>query len=671
MALLFALGLLALVASISVTGSVTGPGTRGVASSGFRSRSEAVIAGSLVWNALIVAPVYVLGLAGLMTRPALAITSAVLSLGLLAMHLRSERDRSVGEALGDIAKRAGHLALLPFEGLMKTWERRSLATIGALAALLLFPYMALCAYLAPTWRDWDALWYHEPLTGFTIQNHGFAPVALPSGLQVINGVQRLCEMTQTWFAIWGGRRIIDLTNVCFMPLLAASMFCLARRYTKDVVTGVAWASALVLFPGFVRMLQSTMVDPQACALLLAAAYFVTHPTLDRKNATFAILGLTLAVGAKIWSIVPVGLLSLVLLFRLLARRKENGGLASTVLVLVGTVCLIGMQAITYLRNWLNYKNPLWPVITYDNDALGIHWKGNEVGVDTGTRQLNFNEPFLVFYKKMLAPPFTAMSPGHTWQLNDYGFGYGWIVFPIVAIAILLVTVRWLSRTAARTFKLGATSTPDEATSSAMVLALTGGLSLYLSPALHIPRYHVAAVAMLCAVICWLSSQRAGSRLAIGVAVVAQLSSICTLQWAPKKAPFVSVYAPEHVLHWMKTPYPQREVQDIGTHEIPRMMISPVNPDTGLAREREVKAGDIVAFDHIDFVSQLWNNAYSNKVVWLSSNDPLGEANRIGAVWVYTRPGTALASQLGRPGSGWELVGPLEAEGFGNVWRRKR
>ncbi|AKU96311.1 hypothetical protein AKJ09_02975 [Labilithrix luteola] len=667
MALLFAFSLLALVASLAVTSAVTG--------NAFRSRSETVIAASLVWNALIVAPIYMLGLMGLLTRPALGIASVVLSLGLLAMHLRSE-SRPLGDgthALAGIGKRAGQLALLPFEGLMKTWERRSLATIGALAALLLFPWMALSAYLAPAWRDWDALWYHEPLTGFTIQNHGFAPVPLPSGLQVVNGVQRLCEMTQTWFAIWGGRRLIDLTNVAFMPLLAASMFALARRYTKDVVTGVAWASALVLFPGFVRMLQSTMVDPQACALLLAAAYFVTHPKLDRTNATYAILGLTLAVGAKIWSIVPVGLLSLVLLFRLLARRKENGGLASIVLVLVGTVCLIGMQAITYLRNWLNFQNPLWPIITYNNDALGIHWKGNIVTVDAGASRLNidFNEPFLVFYKKMLAAPFTAMSPGHTWQLNDYGFGYAWVVFPVAAVAILLVTARWLSRTSARVFKLGGASTPDEATSSAMVLAVVGGASLYLSPALHIPRYHVAAVGMLCAVICWLSGRQTGSRLAMGVAIVAQLSSICTLHWAPKKAPFVSVYAPEHVLHWLKTPYPQREVQDVGTHEIPRMMISPVNPETGLAREREVKAGDVVGFDNIDFASLLWNNAYSNKVVWLSSNDPLGEANRIGAVWVYTRPGTALANQLGRPGSGWELVGPLEAEGFGNVWRRKR
>ena len=176
------------------------------------------------------------------------------------------------------------LAILPAIAIRRAWQKRSLSPSPPILATAMLPYMLIVSYLAPSWRDWDGLWYHEPLIGLTIQNHGFAAEPLPGGLQVINGVHRLCEMTQLWFGIYGGRRVIEMANVFFMPLYAACVFVLVRRYTKEVTSGVAWASAFVLLPGYLRLVQSTLVDPQACALLLAAAYYVTHPQLDRRNA---------------------------------------------------------------------------------------------------------------------------------------------------------------------------------------------------------------------------------------------------------------------------------------------------------------------------------------------------------------------------------------------------
>ncbi|MBX3191914.1 MAG: hypothetical protein KF819_33295 [Labilithrix sp.] len=656
MGLLVPLTLLVLFASVAIA-------------SNFKSRAETVIAASLVFNGLILLPIYGLGLVGALTRVTLGLFVVVMCGLVVFVHAR----RNDGlRTLRDTAKRSLKLMLLPLEGIWRTWQRRSLTMIGAVAATLAFPYMLLCAYLAPAWRDWDALWYHEPLVGFTIQNHGFAPVPLPPMLQVINGVQRLCEMTQVWFAIWAGRQVVDVANIVFMPLFAASMFALARRYTKDVLTGIAWASAIVLVPGYLRLVQSTMVDPQSAALLLAAAYWVTHPVLDRKNALYAILALTLAVGAKIWSIVPVGLLSFFLLVRLVRRFRENGGLATLGLVALGTSSLVGMQGVTYLRNWIYFKNPLWPMIAYENAKLGIHWKG-AIAVDPNAARvgINFNEPFFVFYEKMLGRPYTATGTHHTWQIDDWGFALSWVVLPLAALSIAVLILRWLA--SSLSVMLGPKRYgPDEATAgSALMLAIVGGMSLFLSPALHIARYHMASLGMLVACICWLSSRTRGARLAIGAALIAQVGSILMIYWAPRKAPWMCVYPPVHVVQWMKTPYPKREISDIGTVETPRMLISPVMLEAGMAREREVKSGDVVAFDSIDFLALLWNNDYSNEVVWLSSSDPLAEASRAGARWVYTRSGTTLAQQLGKAESGWEIVGTLEAEGYGSVWRKKR
>jgi hypothetical protein len=482
MALLVLLTLLVLVTSIAVTSAIT-------------SRAETVLAASLVFNAIIILPIYVLGLAGHLDRLTLGLSTSLESVGLLAIFA----SRNGGAAFfRTLPRRALTLALLPVIAIRRVWQERSFHTVTAIVALAAFPYMILVSYLAPAWRDWDGLWYHEPLIGLTIQNHGFAPEPLPGGLQVINGVHRLSEMTQLWFGIYGGRRVIEMANVFFMPLYAASVFVLVRRYSNSITSSVAWASALVLLPGYLRLVQTSLVDPHACALLIAAAYYVTHPKLDRQNALYAILGTTLAAGAKIWSIVPVGILSVFLLVRLLRRTRANGGAATAGLLGLGSVCVLGIQAITYVRNLILFKNPVWPMISYDNPKLGIHWAGGLPLDFQKTRGgVDFNEPFAVFYKKMLAPPYSVMGPGHYWQVNDYGFAWAWVVLPVFALVVFMIVVRWIRAfLAVRVLRLRPPGPADQPLSSAMMLAVVAATSLYLSPAILIARYPVASLAPL-------------------------------------------------------------------------------------------------------------------------------------------------------------------------------
>lgn len=655
MALLVTLTFLVLVTSIAVTSKV-------------KSRAEAVVAGSLVFNAIVVLPIYVLGLTGHLTRLSLGIAAVLECAALLGFVVVREGAASFRA----LPLRMLTLAVLPLIGIRRSWQKRSLLTAGAVIATLAFPYMMVVSYLAPAWRDWDGLWYHEPLIGLTIQNHGFAPEPLPIGLQVINGVHRLAEMTQLWFGIYGGRHVIELANVFFMPMFAASVFVLVRRYTKDIASGVAWASAFVLLPGYLRLVQSTLVDPQACALLVAAAYYVTHPQLDRKNAWWAILATTLAAGAKIWSIVPVAWLSVFLLVRLLRRTRQNGGLATAGLVSLGAGLVLGMQAVTYLRNLILFQNPVWPMIKYDNPKLGIHWPGGvPIDFDKARAGVDFNEPFDIFYRKMLAPPYSVMSPGHYWQVNDYGFAWAWVVLPLFFVVVVVVVLEWsTSFITARVLRMRTPGPGDEALSSAMMLAVIAASSLYLSPAIFIARYHVASLAMLAGCLAWLVSRWKTSRLADDAALIAQVGSVMMLYWAPTKHEFVYIYSPHQIVQWLKTPYPRRELEDIGTPEHPKLLVSPVNTAVGMAREKELGPGAVIAFDYIDYYALLWNNDYSNRAVWVGSADPLGEAERANAVWIYTRGGTTLFNQIsGNPR--WELIGPLESESQGSVYRRKR
>jgi hypothetical protein len=655
LAVLVLLTTLVLVTSIAVTGTV-------------KSRAEAVIAGSLVFNAIIILPIYVLGLLNHLDRLTLALGAVFECLVLLGVLWRV-RGRA---AFVKLPLRMLVLAALPLIAIRRAWQKKSLIAIAAIIATAMFPYMLLVSYLAPAWRDWDGLWYHEPLVGTTIQNHGFAPVPLPVGLQPMNGVHRLAEMTQLWFAIYGGRRVVDIANAFFMPLWAAGAFVLVRRYTKDITSGVAWAAAMVLLPGYLRLVQSTLCDPQACALLVASAYYVTHPKLDRENALWAILATTLAVGAKIWSIVPIGLLSIFLLVRLLRRHRENGGLPTVGLLSFGALCILGMQATVYLRNLILFKNPVWPMINYHNERLGIHWQGALL-IDFGKSRagVDFNEPFLVFAKKMLGPPYSSMGPGHTWQVNDYGFAFSWVVLPIFALVVLIVFVRWITTfLATRVFRIRRGGPEDEPLSSAMMLAVVAATSLFLSPAIWCARYHVASLAMLAGCTAFVASRWKTPRFSDDLALFASLGSFIFMCWAPTKHEFVYLYTPTHILKWLKTPYPLRELEDITTPEGLKLLVAPGNTKTALLREKELQKDDVIAFDALPYYALLWNNEYSNKVMWVSDPDPLGQAEAMNAKWIYSSGGTTLYSQIMAAPARWELIGFLEAESMGSVWRRK-
>lgn len=609
-----------------------------------KSRAESIVATSLVWTALVVGPVYLLGLAGLLTRPLLAMAVAASSGGIV-LHRAFRHGRA---SLAADARRLLTLARSPIDGIVTAAKRRSLVAVVATLALLAFPYLLFTAWVAPAYRDFDALWYHEPIVAFTIQNHGFAKIPLPSHLQVINGVPRLCEMTQLWFSIWAGRRLVDVANVAFMPLLAASMFALARRFSRDVLASLAWASALVLMPGFLRLVQSSMVDPESAALLLGAAYFVTHTELDHRRARYGALGLALAAGAKIWFVVPVGLLTLLLLARLLVARRRLDAAISALSVLA-------MLAVTYGRNWLLFGNPFWPMLRYDNATLGIHWKGELPA--SPSAPISFNEPFLVFYEKMLAKPYTADGAHHAWQIDDYGFAWSWVVLPLAVFSAVVAVVRWLWYELAARRGLPSSDEDLALGRSAAALAIVGGTSLYLTPAIHIARYHVASVAMLVACLTWIFPRlkRDGARLAEHAGVIAAFGSIMMIYWAPRRPPWVFVHEPAQLVQWLKAPPPPSAVVE----------------RTALAREAEIGRDAVVAFEHINLTALLWNDRYSNRVVWLSSLYPLEEAERAGATWIYSRDGGVLDAGLKKSPS-WELVGPLEREPIiGKIWRRRR
>ena len=106
-----------------------------------------------------------------------------------------------------------------------------------------------------------------------------------------------------------------------------------------------------------------------------------------------------------------------------------------------------------------------------------------------------------------------------------------------------------------------------------------------------------------------------------------------------------------------------------------LIITTVVTAMGLARERELKPGTIVAFDYLSFAGLLWNHRYSNQVVYLDDTEhPLEQARKLGATWIYTRPKSKLFDQLVESRAdrerlgGYEHIGGLERTGVGQIFR---
>lgn len=633
-------------------------------------RAERVAATCVVWTSLVVLPMYVLGLTNTLTRTTVAATTVGASaIAVLAVRrLDPARFATVGRRLVEAL-------LLPLTAIKLSARRHPLLAFTLVLAELFFGWQLVTALLAGYFGDWDALWYHEPLIAWMIQNHGFRVESLPNVHQVANGYSRLCEVTQTWFALWGGRQMVDVTNFMFVPLLVASTYGLARRFIADRAIAIALGVGMFLLPGVSRLLRSTMMDAEAGALLLATCAFVSHPELTKKRSVLFVLAATLAVGSKMLVYPTIGVACIVFAVRLLLQHRSFGLRWSLGLIVACAAYVGAMVAVTHVRNFIHFHNPLWP-LTYKMPALGIDWRGVDPAFNPEALRQSHHLPLGEVAEKAIAKPYTVNGAAHIWHVDDYGFGMAFVVAPLAMLACALAPLvwlgtlgrrmvgslvshagslreRWLQRRPASRFEARA--------GQATLLSLFAYVGYATSHATHIPRFTIAAIAIAVAVVSWLFSLRRGGRDLALIAFTMQLSAAIMTYWADSIPSRAWVLSWKQMAQLVRTPSPLREVSKVS---------SAVYESTGLARERELGPGDVVGYDEsILLPGFLWNNAFSNRCIWLDDRyDPLGQAERLGAKWVATGKGTLLARQVAAAPERWELVGSYN--GGPDAYRRR-
>jgi hypothetical protein len=252
---------------------------------------------------------------------------------------------------------------------------------------------------------------------------------------------------------------------------------------------------------------------------------------------------------------------------------------------------------------------------------------------------------------------------------EYGLAMTWVVLPLTVLGLGALCLAIARDVAGRLQGVKEWQMSTE-TWSVIPLALMFVACVRTSPVLWIPRYQIAVMGLALTTVAWLVGRPALRGLGEGIAGALTAMTIVSFFWMTPR----TWLWPSEAAAFARIPYPSREFTPASTisPKLEKWNASPVTLDVGLAREKELGPGSVLAFseDFGVYMALFWNNTYSNRAVYIAPGpDYLERLRNSDATWAYCASGDPACSSLGQPNSGWELVGRLDVENRGSVYRR--
>lgn len=609
-------------------------------------RAELGLLASTVFFALIIVPVFALGYTNRLTPGALAPSSFVVSALTFAASARGRAPRAFAREIG----RAGlSLARLPWDAHLLAWRAQSSVVIGLFACAFAVVASAWITYLAPS-ESWDSFFYHEPMIGFALQNHGFQMVDLPRSLvvQATNGYPRGAEAFALFFVAFTGKTFVEIGNTLAAPALALGVFLLARRHAPDPVPCMGWAAVVLLMPATTSQLRTSMIDIVVGAFLLAALHFATRPEPRMRDAVITAGCLALVLASKSAALLWAPPMALVAGVNLLGRHAKARPRATALVLAASLVSLTGAAALTFGRNWLSFGNPLWPV-DYDVARFGIHFRG------VGTlAQLSLGPPLATIARIKYHHPAGGAADIIA---RDYGYAVPWVVVPLASVAGLVAAV---TAVRARLSKK-----PDVGAERVLVLVVLGAVFLRITPNLNIARFNIHIVALAVACIAWLAG-RASKSARLHEAAVASALVLSLVPWAWYAWFFGLEPMPKRLSALVHMSSAERASAYSGGYHLP--------PDVARQRERELGPGSLVVFtDDSAFLGVYWNEAMSNHLKylrWDGRDTFLARLAELHPTWVVIGAKSQARAAIESRNGEWELVGGGVRQDNTVVFRRQ-
>lgn len=645
--LLFALTALAAFAALGVVVRAAPEG-----------RAERFVAWTAVFFAVIAAPVLALGYLGALRPGALAGLSIATS---AAVFFGSAWGRDAREHAREIGRTAAALGRLPWDGLRLAVRARSFATLGVAGAAIAILWSVALTYMAPS-ENWDGFFYHEPMVGFALQNKGFGVVSLPPTLvvQQANGFPRLCESVAIWFCIFTDKSLIEIGNSLAAPGLVLATYALARARSRDAVACMGWGAAVLLMPAMYSQLRTSLIDVQVAFFLVAALHFATRPVVGRREAAFGTLCLVLLLGSKGTALVWAPPLALVMYARLLAQAEKGRRRAAIGVMIGGVVAMAGVVSLTLVRNYMAFRNPLWPV-AYRIPALGVSWPGL-ITMETMGAVMPLRELLAIKYHVPIAGVGDIIA-------RDYGYGVPWVVLPLAAASAVVIGARAARGRLRRE--------PDRAAEGALSVAALGGLFLLLPPGPTVARYNVEIVAIAMAVIAAAAGSTTesaaagsttdgkdgGSRFHEGAVACTLILSLVPWVWTGFLGGLDMDAA--GIARLFRAPAEARAAMNFASFQMPA--------ETARRREQELGPGDLAIFTiEESFIGVLWNHRFDNRVEYAPFDTApafLASLDERCAKWALVGRTSAARTALASRPQDWEPVGGGVRQSGTVVYRR--
>lgn len=387
---------------------------------------EQVAAACVSAVALVLLPILGLGLLDVLYPVALGLTSAVLSIAIAALCRPKKADFI---AFGKRLRAAAKVALAsPF------------SIPVTIAAALLVLYLAAYAYLFPTW-GWDALWYHDPITAFTFQEHSLRWIDTP--IFIINSYTRNLEL----LAFWNGAftpddRLIDAVQLPMVLMAVVALASLCRRAGASApaawVLGLSW----LLMPAVFLNVPSNYVDAGAASLWLVAVLFLARAQHGFAERLFGAAAIGCYLGAKLNGPLFAAILAVpVLAYAVVEVRKTRAYKAVALQLAAMLALVLALGSFVYVRNLARFGNPVWPArarIPLTHLELPGPWDMSHYNVppfggpdDWRAALRSFEEPH----------PFWFVD------VRTGGFGPLWlyVLLPACGLAALLILVRFAQK----------------------------------------------------------------------------------------------------------------------------------------------------------------------------------------------------------------------------------
>ena len=299
----------------------------------------------------------------------------------------------------------------------------------------------------------DALDYHLPSIAYWIQHGqiGRTPYTIWSNAYPMN-----TELTIAWpAAILRSDILVNLGQFPFALMGALALVVIGRAIGLRRPTALAVASLFLLTPLVLVQLSTPYVDVALAGALLTAFAFLLRAvqTLAARTTDdasplvyllFAGLAMGLALGSKS-SALTAGVVFVITLAVALVRSVHAGTIGRRQVFAAAGLVLVPMIALAsywYVRDWIDYGNPVYPVTVQVAGVELFHGRGSVT--DT---VLNGQAPAALRGKPwpyQVLRSWIQERPGRSYAFDSRLGGFG-PIWPVLALPALVAFTWWCLR----------------------------------------------------------------------------------------------------------------------------------------------------------------------------------------------------------------------------------